>query len=124
MHHIKLVFSQEGPTYPNNLIWAECCIVFLGFLQCGEFLVPVGSVFDPNTHLLLRDVLFDSSGKAWSFILTIKASKTDQFRKGAQAVLGATSSHLYPVAALLDYLACRGGTPGHHNNQTPRQMKD
>ena len=31
---------------------------------------------------------------------------------GAQVVLGATSSDLCPVAALLDYLICRGGTPG------------
>ena len=48
----------------------------------------------------------------WSFVLTIKASKTDQFMIGAQVVLGATSSDLCPVAALLDYLICRGGTPG------------
>ncbi len=87
------------------------CRIF-GFLRCGKFLVPDGSVFDPDTYLLLRDVSFDSSGKVWSFILTIKASKTDQFKKGAHIVLRATSSDLCPVAALLDYLARRGGTPG------------
>ena len=75
-------------------------------------MVPDGSVFDPNTHLSLRDVSFDSSGKVWSFILTVKASKTDQFRRGAQVVLGATSPDLCPVAALLDHLTRRGGTPG------------
>ena len=48
----------------------------------------------------------------WSFVLNIKASKTDQFRKGARVVLGATSLDLCPVAALLDYLAGRGATPG------------
>ena len=69
-------------------------------------------MLDPKTHLSLRDVSFDSSGKVWSFVLTIKASKTDQFRKGAHVALGATSSDLCPVAALLDYLARRGRTPG------------
>ena len=77
-----------------------------------DFLVPDGSVFHPNTYLSLRDVSFDSSDKVWSFVLTIKASKTDQFRKGAHVVLGATSSDLCPVAALLDYLAFWGRTPG------------
>ena len=112
MHHIKLVLSQESSTYHNNLIWAAYCIGFFGFLRCGEFLVPDRSVFDPNTHLLLRDVSFGSSGKVWSFVLTIKASKIDQFRKGAHFVLGATSSDLCPVAALFNYLAHRGRTPG------------
>ena len=112
MRRIKVVLSQEGPTCYNNLIWAACCVGFFGFLRCGEFLVPDGSVFDPKTHLSLRDVSFDSSGKVWSFVLTIKASKTDQFRKGAHVVLGATSSNLCLVATLLDYLARRGRTPG------------
>ena len=50
--------------------------------------------------------------QVWSFIPTIKASETDQFRIGAHLVLGATSSDLCPVVALLDYLAHRSGTPG------------
>ena len=68
-------------------------------------------MFDLNTHLSLRDVSCDSSGKVWNFVLTIKASKTDQFRKGAHVVLGVTRSDLCPVD-LLDYFAHRGRTPG------------
>ena len=100
MRRIKSVLTQKGPTYYNTLIWAACCVGFFGFLRCGEFLVPDGSAYDPSTHLSLADISLDSSGKVWSFVLNIKVSKTDQFRKGAS------------VAALLEYLAVRGATPG------------
>ena len=36
----------------------------------------------------------------------------NQFRNGAQVVLGATNSDLRPVAALMDYLVIRGQIPG------------
>ena len=81
-------------------------------LRCGEFLVPDGSDFDSNTHLSLSDISLDTSGKNWRFTLSLKVSKTDQFRKGALVVLGTTNSDLCLVAALLDYLALRGQIPG------------
>ena len=112
MRQIKSVLSQKGPTYYNIFIWAACCVGFFGFLRCGEFLVSDGCDFDPNTHLSLADISFDTSGESWSFVLSIKASKTDQFRKGALVALGATNLDLCPVAALLDYLAIRGPAPG------------
>ena len=112
MRQVKSVLSQKGPTYYNILIWAACCVGFFGFLRCGEFLFPDGCDFDPNTHLSLADISFDTSGESWSFVLSIKASKTDQFRKKALVALEATNLDLCPVAALLDYLALRGPAPG------------
>ena len=112
MRRIKSVLAREGALYYNVLTWAACCVGFFGFLRCGEFLVPDGSDFDPNTHLSLSDISLDTSGNNWRFTLSLKVSKTDQFRKGALVVLGTTNSDLCPVAALLDYLALRGQIPG------------
>lgn len=42
----------------------------------------------------------------------IKASKTDQFRKGVLLYLGHTDNLLCPVAAITAYLAVRGPEPG------------
>ena len=44
--------------------------------------------------------------------VTIKQSKTDPFRKGAQLYIGATDRRIYPVKAMLAYLAMRGGQAG------------
>ena len=42
----------------------------------------------------------------------LKRSKCDQFGTGSDIVVGRTGENLCPVAALLDYLARRGDTPG------------
>ena len=78
------------------------CELFFWFLRCGEFLVPDGGNFDPNTSLSLTDISLDTSGRNSRFMLSIKMSKTNQFRNGTQVVLGATNLDLCPVAALLD----------------------
>ena len=44
--------------------------------------------------------------------LRLKASKTDQFRKGMDVVVGRTNNKLCPVAAVLAYLAVRGNGLG------------
>ena len=85
---------------------------FFGFLWCGEFLVSDSATVDPDTHLSLDDVSLDTSTSRWFFLLTIKASKTDQFRQGATVALGSTGTDLCPVDALLDYLGRRGNLAG------------
>ena len=44
--------------------------------------------------------------------MTIKASKTDPFRKGVAVYLGASGAELCPVAAVLNYMVSRGSQPG------------
>ena len=44
-------------------------------------------------------------------LITIKASKTDQFCKGYVLRIGATSSYICAVLALMNYLRHRGQTP-------------
>ena len=108
MRRIKFTLARHADSYDSILLWAACCVVFLGFLRCGEFLVPDSAPFDQDTHLPLDDVSLDTSTSRWFFLLTIKASKTDQFRQWATVALGSTGTDLCPVDALLDYLGRRG----------------
>lgn len=112
MRRIKAQLSLPPASYLKVLIWAACSIGFFGFLRAGEFLVPDGAQYDPGRHLSLSDINLVTSAPQWHFLVTIKASKTDQFFQGAQVVLGATGSDLCPVEALLDYLSSRGHGPG------------
>ena len=112
MRRIKAQLSLPPASYLKVLIWAACSIGFFGFLRAGEFLVPDGAHFDPSRHLSLSDINLVTSAPQWHFLVTIKASKTDQFFQGAQVVLGATGSDLCPVEALLDYLSSRGPALG------------
>ena len=92
----------------------------MGSLLCWIFwlspvrgvLVPDSSTFDPDTHLSLDDVSRNTLTSCWFFLLTIKASKTDQFHQGATVALGGTGTDLCPVDALLDYLGRRGDLAG------------
>ena len=112
MQGIKDQLLQDPSSYVNLLIWAACCTGYFVFLRCGEFLVPDGVQYQASSHLLLPDFVLDRSSTQWWITLTIKTSKTDQFRHGTQVILGSTGSDLCPVGALLDYLARRGGSPG------------
>ena len=91
MRRILSVLAREGALYYNILTWAACCVGFFGFLQCREFLVPDGSDFDFDIHLSLSDIFLDTSGNNWRFMLSLKVSKTDQFRKWTLVVLGTTN---------------------------------
>ena len=44
--------------------------------------------------------------------IKIKASKTDQARKGVSLFVGHTQTSLCPVTAILAYMAVRGTAPG------------
>lgn len=54
--------------------------------------------------------------------LSIKQSKTDQFRKGVKVVIGQTNNNLCPVSTLLSYLSHWGNSTGPllcWHNRTP-----
>ena len=74
--------------------------------------VPSQETFDNSVHLSLDDVTLDSRSNPTIIWLTIKQSKTDPFRRGVKLCLGRTDSIVYPVKAILPYLAVRGSTPG------------
>ena len=85
---------------------------FLGFLCSGELTVPSQFRYDPATHLSIQDVAVEYHEHPTMVQLSLKSSKTDPFWRGVQIVIRSTQDELCPVAALLAYLAVRGGSPG------------
>ena len=112
MDHIKKALAKSPHSYEHRMVWAACCVGFFGFLRCSEFLAPDSGMFDTRVHLCLADLRYVPSQDQHRIELRIKASKTDQLRKGTTVSLGATNASICPVAALLDFLGVRGRTPG------------
>ena len=77
----------------------------------SEFTSPP-STFDTAVHLSLNDVAVDCHLHPSAVFLTIKASKTDPFRKVVQLYLPRTDRLLCPVSSLFYFLHHRGNLPG------------
>jgi hypothetical protein len=97
--------------FDNAMLWAAFCTAWFGFLRVSEFTSPP-SGFDPAVHLSLNDVAVDSHLHPSAVMLSIKASKTDPFRKGVQLFLPRTNHLLCPVSSLSHFLHRRGSLPG------------
>ena len=102
----------SSPDPDGLMLWAASCTGFFGFLRAAEFTTPSKAAYDPGAHLSLSDVALASHTKSEVVRITIKASKTDPFRKGVQVYLGKTGADICPVSALVSYLAVRGAAPG------------
>jgi len=107
-----MILLKHPRKYEDVMIWAACCVAYFGFLRVSEFTTSSSDHFNSSTDLLLSDVALDSRTSPTFIQITIKQSKTDQFRKGAHIYLGKTTRQVCPVDALVCYLAIRGGTPG------------
>ena len=94
------------------MFWAACTLGYFGFLRSAEFTVPSWASFSPSVHLGVQDLAVDSSTAPSCIRVTIKASKTDPFRKGCSIHIGLGKYPLCAVHALLAYLAIRGDGPG------------
>ena len=108
---MSMKYQLNFNNYGHIMVWAACCLAFLGFLRCSEFTVP-SSVFILDTHLTQSDVLTDKIPFPDSLMINIKKSKTDQFKRGFTIVLGKTNSQICPVAAILTHLHLRGQKNG------------
>ena len=97
--------------YVDALMWAASCVGFFGFLRCGEFTTNSNS-FDPKVHLTLDDIKIDRHDNPSRMMVTIKSSKTDQFRQGYVVRIGRAHSHVCAIQALMNYLHLRGNKPG------------
>ena len=112
MRTLRRSWEAQGVSLDRQMLWAACCTCFHGFLRSGEATVPSLEAYDPEVHLSMSDVSLDSASHPKSVIIRIKASKTDQFRKGVDIHLGRTDNELCPVSALLAYISIRGLEPG------------
>ena len=57
--------------------------------------------FDLTSNLVLSDIALDHPSKPSTVRVSIKASKTDPFRRGVDIFLGRTGADLCPVSSLL-----------------------
>lgn len=89
------------------MLWAAFCSAFYGFLRAGEFTSPSVHSFDPSRTLLRADVV----QQGHCYIITLRASKTDPFRRGHSITLTPTATSTCPVAALGKYLALSANIP-------------
>eukprot|EP00731_Ephydatia_muelleri_P012479 Em0006g1373a len=112
--------TSNSAEFDNIMLWAAACACYFGFLRSGEITVPALGAYCPESHLGIKDVSVDQPGRPEIIHLTLKASKTDPFRKGVVISLGRTGKALCPVVALLTYLAVRKG----HDTGPLFQLKD
>ena len=104
------------------MLWAAATTTFFSFCRSGETTVPSETAYDPEVHLSYSDFAVDNTSAPQAISIKIKTSKTDQCRRGYTVVLGCTNNCLFPVSALLSYLALRENSPGplfHWQNKTP-----
>ena len=109
---MKDIWSREAEKFDNVMIWAACCLCYFGFLRSGEVTVPADTGYDKDVHLNMADISVDSIKDPSVVRVRIKASKTDQFRKGVDIFVGRTNNVLCPVTALMSYVARRGCAQG------------
>ena len=112
LRKMRKVWSKDPKNFDHIMLWAACCTCFFGFLRSGEITVPSAAGYDPKSHLSMGDVALDRRDSPTMIQVTIKASKTDPFRKGVSIYLGRTDTDLCPVAALAAYLVVQGSTVG------------
>ena len=110
LRKLKTAWQAMEDTFNAHMLWAVVCTCFFGFLRSGEVVVPVAAAYDPSVHLSHGDVKVDSISAPSYVTVTLKASKTDVFRKGVTVYLGRTGQDLCPVAAILSYLAQFSGS--------------
>lgn len=98
--------------YDDSMFWAACCLGFFGFLRSGEFTVASHTSFNHDLHLSIDDIQVDRRHSPNFMLVNIKASKTEQFRKGVTLRLARSGSSICAVRTVLHYLHFRGNKPG------------
>ena len=106
-HYLEATVHNE-----RVVLWAICCLAFFGCFRLGELLLESPASFDHRRHLAWGDVAVDNEANPRTLRIHLKQSKTDQFGRGADVVVGTTGRELCPVSAVLGYIAIRGSQPG------------
>ena len=82
------------------------------FLCSSVFTVPNLGSFSPEIHLSLADIGIYSCDAPTCFRVSLKASKTEFFRKGCLIHLGKGNPPLYAIRLLMVYLRIKGNGAG------------
>ena len=112
-HHMLIIHNSLSFAIQDHVMfWAASTLAYFGFLRSAEFTVPSLSAFNPDIHLTVDDIAVDSHTSPSCLQLTIKASKTDPFRKGCCLYIGLGRPPLCALSAIMNYLPLRGQSPG------------
>ena len=76
------------PSLTEVRLWAVCLMAFAGFLRCDELI-----------KLWCSDIIFNAEGMR----VSIKSSKTDQYRDGDEVVIACTGTPTCPVNMMTRY---------------------
>ena len=112
LQNIYTYLPLQPHCYNNIMMQAACCLAFFGFHRVSEFTTPSDTQYNKDCHLSIDDISIDSRDNTQLLKITLKQSKTDPFRVGVDLYLGATVGTIYPIKALLPYLAVRGQYKG------------
>ena len=82
------------------MLWAAFTTAFFGLLRSSEFCCESKSSYNPNSTLLLRDVILSENVAK----IQIKVSKADPFRNGHEVRLAASQSSVCAFRALNKYM--------------------
>ena len=96
IEHLHTVLSKHPGNYKDIMIWAACCLAYLGLLRVSEFTTSSPDYFDSSTDLLLSDVDLGNRVSPTTIQITLKQSKNDQFRAGTTICLGKTTHAVCP----------------------------
>ena len=112
LHKLKNVWLDGSQSFNNTMLWAASTTTFFAFCRSNEITVEREAKYDPAVYLSYADIAVDNATNPSTISIMIKASKTDQSRKGFKTFIGSTGNDLCPVTALMSYLAMRGDRPG------------
>ena len=73
--------------------------------------MPNDASYDSTCHLSAKDISVGNCDDPQLLCVETKQSKMDPFQKGVDIYLGATDAMLYPIKAILPYLAIRPDHP-------------
>ena len=85
---IATIWKSLNVHLPDHcMVLAACTLGYFGFLRAGEFTLPNLASFSSLTHLTVQDITVDGASSPSCMRVTIKASKTNPFRKGLTCIL-------------------------------------
>ena len=112
MEQLYSLLSSQADNYYNLMIWAACCTAYFGLLRVSEFIASSPNHSNSFTDMLLSGIAIDSYAAPQVIRITLKQSRTNQYKQGTHIYLGRTSHQVYPVKVLICYLDRHRGRPG------------
>ena len=91
-------------SYDSLMMSAACSMAFAAFLRAGEFTILSNQRISDSDCLRISDIEVTENA---AYVLTLRSSKTDIFRRGVQISIYSSDQHFCPVKIMLDYIKVR-----------------